>query len=38
LDGVTGRQVTVNVMRGGREIREIERPLRGVDFEFASHT
>jgi hypothetical protein len=31
LDGVTGRQVTVKVMRGGREIREIERPLRVVN-------
>jgi len=29
--GVTGGQVTVKVMRGGREIREIERPLHVLD-------
>ena len=28
---VTGRQVTVKVVRGGREIREIERPLHVID-------
>ena len=33
--GVTGDQVTVQVMRGGREIREIERPLRIVNGQRA---
>jgi hypothetical protein len=36
--GVTGGQVTVKVMSRGREIKEIERPLRGIDLAFASHT
>jgi len=30
VDSVTDRQVTVKVMRGGREIKEIERPLKRV--------
>jgi hypothetical protein len=30
VDSVTGRQVTVKVIRDGREIREIERPLHVV--------
>jgi hypothetical protein len=34
--GVTGGQVTVKVMRRGREIREIERPLHDVDFALSS--
>jgi len=31
VDSVTGRQVTVKVVQGGREIKEIERPLHVED-------